>query len=85
MSRLIDADELIKAMEKIRLDDMQSVEMFIKVSDVINAQPTAYNKKKVEKKVIQEFKKYYGANYGKAPYLVKVVELIREGGVENNK
>lgn len=73
MERLIDENELIKG--RVENDPV-----------VIAAKcaPTAYDPDKVVEQLEKEFKKYYGENWNKAPYLVKAIEIVRGGGVDGN-
>ena len=57
---------------------------FLRVASVIDAQPTAYDPDKVVKQLKAEFKKYYGENWNKAPYLVKAIEIVKAGGTDGN-
>lgn len=51
--------------------------------NVIDTQPTAYDLDKVVEQLEKEFKKYYGENWNKAPYLIKGIEIVKAGGVDN--
>lgn len=42
--------------------------------------PTAFNVDRVVEQLEKEFKKYYGDNWDKAPYLVKAIEIVKGGG-----
>ena len=85
MGRLINADkskaDLGKAISKN--EDMDCLD-FLRVASVIDAQPTAYDPDKVVKQLKAEFKKYYGENWNKAPYLVKAIEIVKAGGTDGN-
>jgi hypothetical protein len=77
--RLIDADELkewITGHCDIELDEATEVEIL----RVIDDQPTAFDVGKVVEQLEKEFKKYYGGNWDKAPYLVKAIEIVKGGG-----
>jgi hypothetical protein len=79
--RLIDADELkdwITGHCDIELDEATEGEIL----RVIDDQFTAFNVDKVVKQLEKEFKKYYGYNWDKAPYLVKAIEIVKGGGQE---
>ena len=77
------------ALKKIILDaiekqngrsiDLLNVEEVLKV---IEKQPTAYDVEKVVKQLEKEFKKHYGNNWDKTPYLVKAIDIVRAGGKE---
>lgn len=85
MGRLIDADKLKADLEKAisKNEDMDCLD-FLRVASVIDAQPTAYDPDKVVKQLKAEFKKYYGENWNKAPYLVKAIEIVKAGGADGN-
>lgn len=85
MGRLIDADKLKADLEKAisKNEDMDCLD-FLRVASVIDAQPTAYDPDKVVKQLKAEFKKYYGENWNKAPYLVKAIEIVKAGGTDGN-
>jgi hypothetical protein len=84
--RLIDADELIKGLKEDFDDcDIQKDLEFFGIYDYIKEQPTAYDVDKVVEEMIKEFKKYYGNNWDKAPYLVRTVEIVERGGVSESK
>lgn len=86
MGRLIDADKLKADLEKAisKNEDMDCLD-FLRVASVIDAQPTAYDPDKVVKQLKAEFKKYYGENWNKAPYLVKAIEIVKaDVDTENN-
>ena len=85
MGRLIDADRLKADLEKAisKNEDMDCLD-FLRVASVIDAQPTAYDPDKVVKQLKAEFKKYYGENWNKAPYLVKAIEIVKAGGADGN-
>lgn len=52
--------------------------------EIIDEQPTAYNPDKVVDQLKKEFKKYYGDNWNKAPYLIRAIEIVKDGGVDGN-
>lgn len=85
MGRLIDADKLKADLEKAisKNEDMDCLD-FLRAASVIDAQPTAYDPDKVVKQLKAEFKKYYGENWNKAPYLVKAIEIVKAGGTDGN-
>ena len=84
MGRLIDADKVIEQLEKVRKESASLVDMvhIIGFQGVIDEQPTAYDPDKVVEQLKKEFKKYYGDNWDKAPYLVKAIEIVKGGGVD---
>lgn len=51
---------------------------------LIDAQATAYDPDKVVDQLEKEFKRYYGENWNKAPYLVKAIEVVKGGGEDGN-
>lgn len=83
MGRLIDADKLKADLEKAisKNEDMDCLD-FLRVASVIDAQPTAYEPDKVVEQLEAEFKKYYGENWNKSPYLVKAIEIVKAGGTD---
>lgn len=94
--RLIDADKLIPHLNDYALQESPSdvdsqgkqkisTAVYKAIQNCINAakeQPTAYNPDKVVEQLEKEFKKYYGENWNKAPYLVRAIEIVKGGGVE---
>lgn len=42
-----------------------------------------YDPDKVVEQLEAEFKKYYGENWNKAPYLVKAIEIVKAGGTDD--
>lgn len=42
-----------------------------------------YDPEKVVEQLEAEFKKYYGENWNKAPYLVKAIEIVKAGGTDD--
>lgn len=50
---------------------------FLRVASVIDAQPTAYDPDKVVEQLEKEFKKYYGENWNKAPYLIRAFKIVK--------
>lgn len=102
--RLIDADALIKAIEDIKLYnvtpnqpvyDMNRVRAD-ELIETINAQPTAYDMKKVVEQLQQQANQYNRRdlelveksteagihNKGKACSYEHAIEIVRKGGVE---
>ena len=65
MGRLIDADKFKGKV--IASHTGSGVIKLIAIDEV----PTAYDPDKVVEQLEKEFKKYYGENWNKAPYLVK--------------
>lgn len=86
MGRLIDADKLIDHLEKVKNESASLVDMahIIGFQSVIDAQPTAYDVNAVVEQLEKEFKKYYGENWNKAPYLIRAIEIVKGGGVDGN-
>nr|DAI03859.1 MAG TPA: tegument protein [Caudoviricetes sp.] len=88
MGRLIDADKLKADLEKAisKNEDMDCLD-FLRIASVIDAhidaQPTAYDHDKIVKQLKAEFKKYYGENWNKDPYLVKAIEIVKAGGADD--
>lgn len=85
MERLIDAEALKQELYQqwfmdILLAQKNSEDIFYSLAQKIDEQPTAYNTDKVVKQLKAEFKKYYGENWNEAPYLVKAIEIVRDGG-----
>ena len=80
MGRLID-DGLVLDNLSGRLESMKDYDA---VKDVINNMPTAYDPDKVVEQLEKEFKKYYGENWNKAPYLIRAIEIVKGGGVDGN-
>lgn len=85
MGKLIYANKLKADLEKAisKNEDMDCLD-FLRVASVTDAQPTAYDPDKVVEQLEAEFKKYYGENWNKAPYLVKAIEIVKAGGVDGN-
>jgi hypothetical protein len=81
--RLIDADklklEIIKSHE-YHGDTSELISALERDIRIIDEQPTAYDVDNVIEEMIKEFKKYYGDNWDKAPYLVRVIEIVKRGG-----
>ena len=78
MGRLIDADKFKGKV--IASHTGSGVIKLIAIDEV----PTAYDPDKVVEQLEKEFKKYYGENWNKAPYLVRAIEVVRGGGVDGN-
>lgn len=88
MSRLIDADALIKELVSNEIQPSKDIENYIEgwcegyntVVDIINEQPTAYD---VEK-VVADIEEFYAEaeHYGFASALSDIVEVVKRGGVE---
>ena len=55
--------------------------MLYEIADMIEDAPTVYDIDKVVERLEKEFKKYYGVNWNKAPYLIKAIEIVKGGGV----
>jgi hypothetical protein len=78
MGRLIDADKFKGKV--IASHTGSGVIKLIAIDEV----PTAYDPDKVVEQLEKEFKKYYGENWNKAPYLVRAIEIVKGGGVDGN-
>ena len=83
MGRLIDIDSLkgcaiIRPTSHEDIEHIKACKCCISHDDI----PTPYNVDAVVAELKKEFKKYYGANWDKAPYLVKAIDIVRKGGVE---
>lgn len=76
--RLIDADNLVFNGRQYNSSQMKAI------LDFVDAQPTAYNPDKAVEQLEKEFKKYYGENWNKAPYLVKAIEIVKAGGTDES-
>lgn len=61
-----------------------AIDLLKGAQNVIDTQPTAYDPDKVVKQLEKEFKKYYGENWNKAPYLVKAIEIVKAGGTDES-
>ena len=61
-----------------------AIDLLKKAQNVIETQPTAYNPDKAVEQLEKEFKKYYGENWNKAPYLVKAIEIVKAGGTDES-
>lgn len=79
MSRLIDADNFKEFLQKLQEADAESVS-FDDLHKFLDEQQTAYDPDKVVEQLEKEFKKYYGVNWNKAPYLIKAIEIVKGGG-----
>ena len=83
MGRLIDADELIKALEKhyeqITMTNVPNSipEFYCQMEKLIDTQPTAYD---VEK-VVAELEENYYKNGGML-IIDEVIEIVRKGGID---
>ncbi len=78
MGRLIDADKFKGKV--IASHTGSGVIKLIAIDEV----PTAYDPDKVVEQLEKQFKKYYGENWNKAPYLVRAIEIVKGGGVDGN-
>lgn len=78
--RLIDAENLMTVTD-IREDGTEIT--YVPYSEIESA-PTAYDPDKVVEQLEKEFKKYYGENWNKAPYLIRAIEIVKGGGVDVN-
>ncbi len=83
--RLIDADKYkhgLNCAVSCTLNDERSQQILKAMLMALDIQPTAYDPDKVVEQLEKEFKKYYGENWNKAPYLVKAIEIVKSGGVD---
>ena len=80
--RLIDADEFKKQIAGMAIINNFPADKANAMCELIDAQPTAYDLGKVVEQREKEFKKYYGDNWNQAPYLVKTIEIVKGGGVD---
>lgn len=78
MGKLIDADAFLQNLINCDIG-RKSLE---KVIEAVKKQPTAYDPDKVVEQLEKEFKKYYGENWNKAPYLIRAIEIVKGGGVD---
>lgn len=76
MGKLIDADAFERSVMFGDAEDMQDVIY------ALREYPTAYAPDKVVEQLKAEFKKYYGENWNKAPYLIKAIEIVKAGGID---
>nr|DAW67818.1 MAG TPA: Dynein light chain type 1 [Bacteriophage sp.] len=61
-----------------------AIDLLKGAQNVIDTQPTGYDPDKVVQQLEKEFKKYYGENWNKAPYLVKAIEIVKAGGTDES-
>lgn len=80
MRRLIDQDTLMQDIRNTITEQSSTLDWL----NLINRQPTAYDPDKVVEQLEKEFKKYYGENWNKAPYLIRAIEIVKGGGVDGN-
>ncbi len=86
--RLIDVDELSAKLRNIyehEKDVINSVWRLNTLIDKVDEIPTAYDPEKVVAQLEKEFKKYYGENWNKSPYLVKAIKIVKDGGTDEEK
>ena len=57
-------------------------EVFCGIVAIVDELSIVYAPDKIEENLKKEFKKYYGDNWDKAPYLVKAIEIVKGGGVD---
>nr|DAS52335.1 MAG TPA: hypothetical protein [Caudoviricetes sp.] len=83
--RLIDADILIKQLEKCKNNAIGTYPISIVDSNIelVNKQPTAYDVNKVVEQLEDE-SEIYCREYGKEDelYLKGAIDIVKEGGVE---
>lgn len=83
MDDLISRRALLEAIGKnIRLHDMQAVDVFTKIDEIIKAQPVAYDVNKVisEVKQIKGYYGYYGSEECEYVPYESTEEIIKAGG-----
>ena len=85
--RLIDADILIKQLEKCKNNAIGTYPISIVDSNIelVNKQPTAYDVNKVVEQLEDE-SEIYCREYGKEDelYLKDAIDIVKEGGVNVN-
>lgn len=57
--------------------DLEAIDMAIEALKNQEAE-----KERIIKELKSEFKKYYGDNWDKAPYLINAIEIVKSGGKE---
>ena len=82
--RLIDADAFKSQIAGMVISNNYPANKANAWCELIDAQATAYDPDKVVDQLEKEFKRYYGENWNKAPYLVKAIEIVKGGGVDGN-
>ena len=78
--RLIDADHLLFLLNsaiELRKKLHRNTSDLDMMVDAVNDEPTAYDPDKVVEQLEKEFKKYYGENWNKAPYLIRAIEIVK--------
>lgn len=83
MGRLIDADKLKADLEKAisKNEDMDCLD-FLRVASVIDAQPTAYDQKKVVEQ-LEEFRLEM-EQFGCGGMLTDIIDVVKAGGINDN-
>ena len=79
--RLIDADKIDFGKVFIGTSDFTK-DTREAAQNLIDSQPTAHDVDKVVEELKEEFKKYYGNQFDKAPYLVNSIKIVKSGGIE---
>lgn len=81
MGRLIDADKLKADLEKAisKNEDMDCLD-FLRVAAVIDAQPTAYDQKKVVEQ-LEEFRPEM-EQFGCGGMLTDIIDVVKAGGAD---
>lgn len=81
MGRLIDADKLKADLEKAisKNEDMDCLD-FLRVASVIDAQPTAYDQKKVVEQ-LEEFRPEM-EQFGCGGMLTDIIDVVKAGGAD---
>ena len=78
MSRLIDADVLMKQLNEEMLNVMNRADF----EDLIDRQPIAYNPEKVVEQLEEASIDLFGKRYQRALALWETIEIGRKGGVK---
>ena len=83
MGRLIDADKLKADLEKAisKNEDMDCLD-FLRFASVIDAQPTAYDQKKVVEQ-LEEFRLEM-EQFGCGGMLTDIIDVVKAGGINDN-
>lgn len=83
MGRLIDANKLKTDLEKAisKNEDMDCLD-FLRISSVIDAQPTAYDPDKVVEQ-LEELERRYGiGEFAIKGIICKTIEIVKAGGTD---
>lgn len=84
MGRLIDADKFKTALEKAisKNEDMDCLD-FLRISSVIDAQPTAYDVDKVVEQLEELEGRYNSVDFGIKGIICKAIEIVKSGGINH--